>query len=306
MGALTRNSFCSRPSANRSARPIKKGRVRTEGHHNSLAPLQWIEIALSLFEKKTCHIKKWVPHNKKQPYANPPFLYQLRIITWKKKSQTHQATTTLPAQHTLTRTEHTHPPHTTTPLINFNTTTQHQHLILLNHLHHQPTTQNSTHNTQTNPPNTTTHHNTPPTTTTQPQPKHNNIRRITDSAGLRVPPSEELGNAGSPMPWLRACYGRFPIRFMRPSLLASLIGQGGKRNAAHATKWISKRRLKVCSAVLPRAARTCTRRGLDRPGSRRKPLSRPISACYTTRARMMLRFLSGVGHAENHHFIPAR
>jgi hypothetical protein len=29
---------------------------------------------------------------------------------------------------------------------------------------------------------------------------------------------------------------------MRPSLLASLIGQSGERNAAHATKWISKRR----------------------------------------------------------------
>jgi len=198
MGALARNSFCSWPSANRSARPIKKGRVRTEGHHNSFATLQWIEIALSLFEKKTGHIKKRVPHNKKQPYAN--------------------------------------------------------------------------------------------------------IRRITDSAGLRVPPSEELGNAGSPMPWLRVCYGRFPIRFMRPNL----IRQSGERNAAHATKWISKRRLKVCSAILPRAARTCTRRGLDRPGSRLKPLSRPISACYTTRARIMLRFLSGVGHAENHHFIPAR
>ena len=151
MGALARNSFCSRPSANRFARPIKKGRVRTEGHHNSLAPLERIEIALSLFEKKTGHIKKWVPHNKKQPYAN--------------------------------------------------------------------------------------------------------IRRITDSARLRVPPSEELGNAGSPMPRLRACYGRFPIRFMRTSLLASLIGQGGERNAAHATKWISKRQLKVCSAVSPRAAR---------------------------------------------------
>ena len=202
MGALARNSFCSWPSANRSARPIKKGRVRTEGHHNSFATLQWIEIALSLFEKKTGHIKKRVPHNKKQPYAN--------------------------------------------------------------------------------------------------------IRRITDSAGLRVPPSEELGNAGSPMPWLRVCYGRFPIRFMRPSLLASLIGQSGERNAAHAAKWISNMRLKARSAVPPRAARPACAGGLDRPGSQRKPLSLPISACYTTRARMMLRFLSGVGHAENHHFIPAR
>ncbi len=202
MGALARNSFCSRPSANRSARPIKKGRVRTEGHHNSLVPLQRIEIPLSLFEKKTGHIKIRVPHNNKQPYAN--------------------------------------------------------------------------------------------------------IRPITDSTGLRVPPSEELGNAGSPMPWHRASYGRIPIRFMRPSLLASLIGQSGERNAAHATKWISKRRLKACSAVSPRAARPARAGGLDRPGSRRKPLSLPISACYTTRARMMLRFLSGVGHAKNHHFIPTR
>lgn len=161
MGALTRNSFCSRPSANRSARPIKKGRVRTERHHNSLAPLQWIEIALSLFEKKTGHIKKRVPHNKKQPYAN--------------------------------------------------------------------------------------------------------IRRITDSAGLRVPPSEELSNPGFRMPWLRACYGRFPIRFMRPSLIASLIGRSGERNAAHATKWISKRRLKARSSVSPRAARPARAGGLDRP-----------------------------------------
>ena len=202
MRALARNSLCPRPSANRPAWPIKNGCVWTERHHNSLAPLQWIEIALSLFEKKTGHIKKRVPHNKKQPYAN--------------------------------------------------------------------------------------------------------IRRITNSAGLRVPPSEELSNAGFRMPWLRACYGRFPIRFMRPSLLASLIGQSGERNAAHATKWISKRRLKARSAVSPRAARPACAGGLDWPGSRRKPLNRPISACYTTRARMMLRFLSGVGHAENHHFIPAR
>ena len=63
---------------------------------------------------------------------------------------------------------------------------------------------------------------------------------------------------------------------------------------------------KARSAVSPRAARPARAGGLDRPGSRRKPLSLPISACYTTTARMMLRFLSGVGHAENHHFIPAR
>jgi hypothetical protein len=64
MKGLAWNRFCSRPSGDGSARPIKKRRVWTKGHHNSLVPLQRIKIALPLFEEKACHIKKRVSHTK--------------------------------------------------------------------------------------------------------------------------------------------------------------------------------------------------------------------------------------------------
>jgi hypothetical protein len=69
MKAPAWNRFCSRPSGDGSARPIKKRRVWTKGHHNSLVPLQRIKIALPLFEEKACHIKERVPH-KKMPFPN--------------------------------------------------------------------------------------------------------------------------------------------------------------------------------------------------------------------------------------------
>ena len=79
MRGPARNRFCSRPSGDGSAWPIKKRRVWTKGHHNSLVPLQRIKIALPsstsrrVILKKGCRIQKMPFHNVrwKMVFAKP-------------------------------------------------------------------------------------------------------------------------------------------------------------------------------------------------------------------------------------------